>query len=256
MAFTLEEWLKEFATHCPRMRGVSVDYLQENYGEELGRWATRKNEQWVYGWGTSQDAFRILSTLAHIGRFVDGEERHAAWVRSFDWKDSDGWGALPALMGLTWPDLRQDGWRMREVGDLLLRCNQIAAARKMDERFYSVETHGDDYVIVMLSPAAAQRLVSAKVLDLDVRPLRNTASESPAGGAEPIVREDPLWRLKAIYSGKHSDLLPVLGVAFLAFPVHLLFRDLVFTLVPVFVALLMLRDPVATRVSWLRWLKR
>jgi hypothetical protein len=129
------------------------------------------------------------------------------------------------------------------VSDLLVRCNQLAAERKVDERFFSLRTHGDNYVIVMLSPAAAERLVAAELLDVDLRP-------------PPVFREDPFWRLKGIVFGEHADLLLVLAVALLAIPTFFLFHDRALALVPIFVAVLMLRDPIAKRVSWLRWLKR
>lgn len=244
--FTLVQWLEEFAACSPRLRGVSRKRLLDQHGGDLGVWATREGDgRWTYGEGTAADAWLILDALANAGELDDGWQAHAAWVRGFDYKDSDAWETLPAMMGLTWHDLSRGGWRMGDdgVSDLLARCNQLAAERNVDERFFSLETHGDNYVIVMLSPAAAARLVAAELLDVDLQP-------------PPVFREDPWWWLKDSVFRKHADLLLVLAVALLAIPTFFLFHDRALALVPIFVAVIMLRDPIAKRVSWLRWLKR
>jgi hypothetical protein len=246
--FTLAQWLEGFVARCPRLRGVSVTSLLdmlERHGDDFGAWSTGAEGRSSHGEGTADDAWRILHALAHAGRHLDDWRAAAAWVRAFDYKDSDAWGALPDMMGLTWPELRRGGWSMGDdgVGDLLVRCNQLAAERRVDERFFSLRPHGDNYVIVMLSPAVAERLVAAELLDLDLRP-------------PPVFREDPLWRLKSGPFREHADLLLVLAVALLAIPTFFLFHDRALSLVPVFVAVMMLRDPIAKRVSWLRWMKR
>ncbi len=48
----------------------------------------------------------------------------------------------------------------------------------------------------------------------------------------------------------------VLGIALLAIPGYFVFHDMAFVVVPIVVAVIMLRDPLAKRVSWLRWMKR
>lgn len=98
-------------------------------------------------------------------------------------------------------------------------------------------------MIIWPIPVAAERLVAAELLDVDLQPL-------------PVFREDPYWRLKDNVFREHADLLLVLAVALLAIPTFFLFEDRVLALVPIFVAVIMLRDPIAKRVSWLRWLKR
>lgn len=241
--FSLAEWLSEATACCPRLRGVSKKQLLDS-GYELGPWARRDEAgRWVFCRCGADEAWWLLDALASIGDFDEEQAHHAAWLRSFDWKDSDAWELLPSMMGLTWADLERGGWTMgrAEVGELLDRCNELAKERQLDERFFSLATGGDDYLIAMLSPDAAQRLVAAQLLPLDLR-------EPPA------YREDPAWRLKRLVSGPNADLLLVLAVALLSIPTYVVMRDAV-AAVPLFVALLMLREPLAKRVSWLRWLK-
>ncbi len=249
--FTLAQWLAEFDAHCPRLRGISQDDLLDQYGDDLGVWAKFKSHgSWTYGKGTSSDAWFLFAALAHMARFSERDDRwraHADWVRSFDHKDSDGWGPLPAMMGLTWQDLRQGGWGMGNdgVGGLLARCNQVAEERGLNERLFSVTTHGDNHVIVMLSPAEARSLVAAGLIDLD-RPMPLTLREKPPPPETSALETSALKR--------HADLLPVPLVALLSIPTFFLFHDRKLALVPVIVAVLMLREPIVRRVSWLRWL--
>jgi hypothetical protein len=96
---------------------------------------------------------------------------------------------------------------------------------------------------VMLSPAVAEKMVQGEVLELDLTPHLPLPSASFSPPKNRQIREN-------------GDLLIVLGIALLAIPGYFVFHDMAFVVVPIVVSIIMLRDPLAKRVSWLRWMKR
>jgi hypothetical protein len=248
----LVEWLAAFSALLPEARRISRKRLLEQNGDDLPPWATcDRDGKWTYGTGYADQAWTILDAIAGASRFSDGWREHAAWVRAFDYKDSDQYETLPAMMGLTFDDLHGGGWNMGPdgAGDILARCNQLAIERAIDQRFFSLRTGGDNLVVVMLRPSVAGAMVAERLLELDLSPppqsARSPRPRSPAGVA-----------LRAGLLERHGDLLLVFVVALLSIPTHIAFHDRMLTIVPIVTAVLMLRGPIARRVPWLRWLQR
>ncbi len=197
-SFTLLQWLAAFSVCFPRARSISRKKIIEQNGDDILPWFTSDgDDKWIYGRGTASDAWKILHAIASAARLSDDWTKHASWARAFDHRDSEAYGTLPMMMNLTWDDLLRDNWRVgpNGAGDIIVRCNQLAAAREIDQRFFSLDTGSDNYVIVMLSPAVAKKIVENELLDLDslqtAPPAPPVAMASPADrravGADRIV---------------------------------------------------------------------
>jgi hypothetical protein len=163
--FTLTQWLEVVAEHVPQLRGVTAAELTE--GED-------PLEGWEDDAGNAADAWHLFHRLASLGRFSEEHTELARWVRSYDWKDSDEWHLVPQMLGLTFEAVLArfpPPWGNDGLSPLLSACNQLAAERGLPERFVSLTTHSDLYVIAAIPAAAGEALVREQAAEFAPLPL-------------------------------------------------------------------------------------
>jgi hypothetical protein len=177
--FTLTQWLELVALHVPQLRGVTAAALTEGEDPLAG---------WEDDAGSATDAWHVFHRLASLGQFSEEHTQLARWVRSYDWKDSDEWHRVPQMLGLTFeavaarfPPPWADG-----LTPLLSACNQLAAERGLPERFVSLTTNSDLYVIAAVPAAAVQALVREQAAEFDrLPPPPSQRPGSPPGRQAP-----------------------------------------------------------------------
>jgi hypothetical protein len=188
---SLTAWLQHASKLIPALKGITAPALADESGDDIAGWTIRRGEKWTFPGGSAADAWSIFMALAHLGEFSEDEvwKRHARWVRSYDWKESDEWHLVPEMLGFSHDALlARDLWPSEERGllDLLAACNQLAEERNLPDRLISLRTGGDCYVIAAIPTESVTRLVDASLVELDAlprraaRPFRN---QSPTSGS-------------------------------------------------------------------------
>jgi hypothetical protein len=205
-SYLVTTWFAELSAATGRLRDHSVDELLQATGELLERWATKGegSRRWHFERAGSAEVWRLLLCIALCRQLAapDG----VRWVLSFDYKDTDAWEELSAMIGVTkderyWADFRAFGDRARErsstveVNDLADFCNARAHALGKELRLFSISTHGDEHLFVALSPTACKAAVERGLLEvtpyLSRIPLTST---KPAG----LLARLPRWLAGAL----------------------------------------------------------
>lgn len=176
-SYSLATWLKEFSAATGRLRGVSRDDLLEEV-DELEPWATRDDgsRKWRFQRADSAEVWKLLlSVSSHEPSASHGG---VPWVHSFDYKDSEAWGVLPAMIGVPedarfLAEFRALGDRARELGltveapDFVEFCNRRAHELGKELRLFAVDAHGDEYLFVALTPAACKAAVERGLIEVE-----------------------------------------------------------------------------------------
>jgi hypothetical protein len=151
--FTVASWIAAVQTITGRLRDVTPAQLAEA-SDDLEPWAERTGEDWAYGTGTRDDAWKLFSAAATVD---------SGWVHHFDHREFDaGFALLPPMVGLSLDDITPQP--RRRVEEYFLReCNRKARG---PERLFSLHTGGDNYVVVALPPADVERLAAEGYLRL------------------------------------------------------------------------------------------
>ena len=177
MTYWFSTWVEGFSKATGQLSGLTRDQVLDETGE-IERWAARAdNGQWKFERSDVYEVWRILEAIEHSSLAVESGIR---WIHSFDYKDSDAWSELGPMVGVPDEELtkelpelgavaRSHGTQV-EVHDFVDLCNLRS---RNGRQLYSVDTHGDNYLYVALTPAACEFAVRGQLFEV-ARPFERT----------------------------------------------------------------------------------